>query len=131
MNMLPEIRRRFDNIQRYGGLFQEELRTYFHMIDEAIIRYIGYLDYALAHSPSLLNPAIWFREGIQAWVAGPLTLLNWFGVLSAATVSQVTNHRAFKAFAGAAGAISLISGIFTIALGWGDMHKLISKWLGI
>jgi hypothetical protein len=128
VNLVPQIRRHFDDMNRYGNLFQEEINRYLRMIDEALVRYLGTLDYRLAHSPSQWNPAIWFREGVQAWLASPLTLLLWFGVLSAGTVSRLTEYPAFKALAGVAGLIGFISAVFTIALGWSDIHKLIAKW---
>ena len=116
MNLIPEIRRHFDDMNRYGNLFPEEINRYSLMIDEALVRYLGTLDYRLAHSPSQWNRAIWFLEGVQAWLASPLTLLLWFGVLSAGTVSRLTEHPAFKALAGVAGLIGFISAVFTIAL---------------
>jgi hypothetical protein len=130
LNMIPEISRLLDDDSR-RYLFREEINRYLHMVDDALVRYLGSLDYRLAHSPSQWNPAIWFREGMQTWIASPLTLLNWFGVLSAATVLRLTGHPVFKSLAGVASLIGFISAIFTIALGWGDMHKLMLKWLGM
>src|SRR5262249_47672434 len=75
LNLLPEIRRRFDDVNRYGGLFREEITRYLRMVDEAILRYLGFLNYQLAHSPSQWNPAILFREGMETWIASPLLLL--------------------------------------------------------
>ena len=89
------------------------------MLDEALVRYLDSLNYRLTHSASPWNPAILFREGIRAWIASSLTLLVWFGVLSAATVSRLTGHLAFKALAALVTVIGFISAIFTIALGWG------------
>jgi hypothetical protein len=57
-------------------------------------------------------------------------LLGWFGVLSTATVVRLTEHTAFRALSGLVAVLGVISAIFTIALGWGDMHKLILKWFG-
>ena len=96
-----------------------------------MVRYLGYLEYALAYSPWPWNPVIWFREGMKAWLASPLTLLSWFEVISAATVSRLVESKPFQALAAIAALISFVSGIFGIVLGWDDMHKIVSKLLAI
>ena len=56
-------------------------------------------------------------------------LLAWFGVLSTATVG-LTKHPVLKMLSGMVAVLGFIGTIFTIALGWGDMQKLILKWFG-
>ena len=130
LNMLPTIRNAVDNDHRYHGLFRGDINKYFHMFDEALVCYLGSVNYRLTHSPSPWNPAILFREGIRQWIASPLMLLAWFGVLSTATVVRLTKHPAFKVLSGTVAVLGFIGTIFTIALGWGDMYKLILKWFG-
>src|SRR5215469_2309798 len=118
MNIPLEIRLLFDGIPRHGNLFQSHLNQYISMVDQAILRYFGYLDFTLKNSLSdLRNPVIWFREGIRVAIASPLSLLHWLGVLSAATVSRLTGHSAFKALAGIASVIGFVSAIFGIVTG--------------
>ena len=130
LNLLPKIRSDIDNDRRYPGMFRDDINKYLYMFDEALIRYLGSLDYRLKHSPAPWNPAILFREGIRLWIVSPLMLLAWLGVLSTATVVGLTKHPAFKVLSGMVAVLGFIGTIFTIALGWGDMQKLILKWFG-
>jgi hypothetical protein len=131
MNGVPGIRDWFGKNQRDRGIWQDQINGYIQLVDDAIVRYLGSLEYVLTHLPSRWNPVIWFREGIKAWIASPLTLLSWFGVIGAATVSQLVGSKPFQAFGGIAAVISFMSGIFGIVLGWEDMHKFVSKLLGM
>jgi hypothetical protein len=131
MNGLPGIRDWFGKNQRDRGIWQDQINAYIQLVDDAMVRYLGSLKYALTHSQSPWNPVIWFREGIKAWLASPMTLLSWFGVISATTLSRLVGGKPFEAFTAIATLLGFVGTIFTLALGWEDMHKLIWKLLRI
>jgi hypothetical protein len=131
MNGIPALRDAFDRNQRRMGLYGDEVNGYIQMLNDTMVRYLGSLEHASAQLPSLWNPMICFREGVRAWLSSPLTLLNWFGVISAATASRLVGSKPFTALSGIAAVLGFIGTMFTIVLGWDDMHKLVSKLLPI
>lgn len=125
LNMLPELRRAYEDSLLSNNLAHQYATT----IQEVLIRHAGTLeDRREAHLNQLRNPLIWFREGVRAVIAFPLSVLSWAGVLSVRAVGAITQSATFNVISGLVGLLTLLSAIMSIALGWQEFVKLVNAW---
>ena len=134
LNMLPELRHYIEeNRQSMGTIFASTVNSYARMIDEALLRYLGSLEQRFSEATSSLkNPFIWFRAGVEQFLATPLIFLVWVGLMGSAAVWKVRGSHLFKILAGSVTIIGFISGLITIILGWNETVSLVqSTWNGL
>lgn len=127
LNILPELRKTLeDKFLSRGGLAQQ----YAFSLQETIIRYGGVLeDRENEFFKSIRNPVVWFREGIRIIVALPLSILEWFGILSEKSVSALISSKAFRLCTAFFGIVSFVSAVMGIALGWEQFQAMLKGWL--
>jgi hypothetical protein len=107
LNAIPTIRARAGYHDSHA--WNRSLDDYAHMVNDALMRYLGSLDEAARDCRAEMhNPFIWLREGTRILIAIPFNLLSWFGILGSATVSGITASHAFKAIAGITGLVGFV-----------------------
>lgn len=127
LNMLPELRRSFQEDQHALAPRQEWVE-YGSLLQESLLRAQGAAKDELKNVHSaLVNPFVWFREGVRAVLLGPIALLLWLGVLPADSPYRVARSRVFRIVSGLVALISLVSSIIGIALGWREARALLSS----
>lgn len=96
------------------------------MVEDSLIRYNGILEEWLElHLKELNNPFHWFKYGFKEFFGLPLYIINWFGIISDKTVTNITSNIIFKVLSGVGGLVTFISGIVTILQGKDQMFKFI------
>lgn len=117
-NTIPQI--------RMGSVHQNELLT----CEDLMVRFLGHQEELIQKSfKNLKNPIIWFQLGIQFYLAFPLHLLNWFGIISAKFINSTLSSWFYKLISGIVGLIAFISGLITIAIGWNEFLDLVKRLL--
>lgn len=117
-NTLPQV--------RTGAVREDDLL----LCDDLMMRYIGRQEDLIEQAQkNLKNPFIWFQLGVQFYLAFPLHLLNWFGIISTRSVNHALSNRFFKFVSGIVGLVTFISGLVTIFVGWDKSVELIKKLL--
>jgi hypothetical protein len=97
-------------------------------IDDCLLRYIGYLDeYSKSAQKNLKNPFIWFREGFKEILSIPITILNWFGIISNQTVISIKDSLIYTAISGIIALVSLVSGLITITVEYEKVLEFITS----
>jgi hypothetical protein len=92
------------------------------MMDNAMVRQLGILDDEIeVDAAAIKNPMTWFREGVGTLVRAPLTVLEYFNILTPAFVANIEGSRIFKVLTGIAALLTLIGGIF------GSFTDILSK----
>ena len=120
INTLPEMRNRTGDSSMINAC------------EDALIRYIGYLDDAIENSINqLMNPFKWLRKGVQSIISLPFFILYWLGLISSSYVEKIINNPIFKLISGFITLIGFISSIVTIILGWEAIVNLIRNLLSI
>ena len=123
VNILPEIRKLFND-----RLFQDTIGQYVELMQNMMVSYIGVLEnYSDIKSKEILNPIIWFREGIKSITSFPVFVLNWIGVISITTLDRMTSNFLFKFLSRLVALAGLVSAVMTIALGWDQFSVWFSK----
>lgn len=117
-NTLPQV--------RTGAVREDDLM----LCDDLMMRYIGRQEDLIEQAQkNLKNPFIWFQLGVQFYLAFPLHLLNWFGIISARWVNSALSNWLFKFVSGIIGLVTFISGLVTIIVGWDKSLELFKKLL--
>lgn len=116
LNMLPQLHNYFsDEWLRDRPIAYE---TYC-MIRDAILRHIGTSEEHIdSLSKDLCNPFIQLRLGVEMLIMAPLDLLSSFGIISASRNYKIHQSAWTQLFAGIVSLITLVSGAFTIIVGW-------------
>jgi len=123
-NMLTEYRQ-FGGLGLGTSILQDEATS----IDDTLLTYIGELDsnYEAVFS-EMKNPLVWLREGIQAIVVLPISLIYWSGLIQYRTYNILTNNFFIKLIAFVVTVIGLISSVITIVTGyepfWGIVENI-------
>jgi hypothetical protein len=87
-------------------------------VDDCLIRYVGYMEEQINQGKKeIVNPVIWFRQGVQEVLSLPLYFLKWFGILSLPMVIKVTSNIFYKIFAGIVSIITFVATLVTIIQG--------------
>ena len=82
------------------------------MMDNAMVRQLGILDDDIEiDAAAIKNPMTWFREGVGSLVRAPLTILEYFNILTPSFVANIEGSRIFKVLTGIAALLTLIGGI--------------------
>lgn len=111
LNMLPRIRREFDDRWGSGG----NIGPLVQMFDETLLRYLGDLVRTLDRSVAdCRNPMNWFSTGIAHTLAVPLYFFSYFGVLSTASINTLQNTISFRLFAALISLLGLVASIISI-----------------
>jgi hypothetical protein len=123
INLLPELHREFnDRIFPDDGL----TNNLSLMLQETLLRHIGSLkELNKEVDGQLKNPLIWLREGVKYILLIPLTILQWFGVISGNFILKVSNNALVRLISGLIALLGFISSIITIVIGW---PQVISYW---
>jgi hypothetical protein len=101
-----------------------------NMVDDCLLRYIGHLNGNNQENlSSLKNPVIWFREGFKEILSVPISILNWFGILSKRTVDNIKESLIFKVISGLIALITILSGLVTIIVGYDQTMEFITRHL--
>ena len=117
-NTIPQIRKR--------SAHKDDLL----LCEDLMIRFIGRQEDLIEQAyKNLKNPLIWFQLAVQFYLAFPLHLLNWFGIISAKSVNYALSNWFFKFVSGIVGLVTFISGSVTIIVGWDKSLKLIKEFL--
>jgi hypothetical protein len=112
--------------------WNRSLDDYAHMVNDALMRYLGSLDEAARDCRAEMhNPFIWLREGTRILIAIPFNLLSWFGILGSATVSGITASHAFKAIAGITGLVGFVGMVAGLIVDVPDVPEAWSKILSL
>lgn len=117
-NTIPQI--------RTGAIQDNELFT----CEDLMMRFIGRQEDLIEQAKKdLKNPLRSFQLGIQFYLAFPIHLLNWFGIISVRAVNLALSNWFFKLISGILGLVTFISGVVTIIVGWDESINLIKKLL--
>lgn len=130
VNFIPEIKREFRSAFSSLSYSDDQITFYIDSIQEAIIRYNGFLeDIEVEKSKELKNPFVWLNEGIGLVLRIPLEILRSFKLLSGSTVNTIIDSFIFKVMKLIAFILGLVSAIITISLGWDNFVELIFQFL--
>lgn len=100
-------------------------------VDDCLLRYIGYLEeYSKDAQKNLRNPFVWFREGFREILSVPIFILSWFGIISNRTVNSIKDSLIYKIISGLIALVTLVSGVVTIIVGYGQAIEFVNKYLG-
>lgn len=92
--------------------------TDIHLVDDSLMRCIGEIESSRdLVLKKLKNPLIWFREGFHEIMSLPISVLNWFGIISNWTAKKITSNIFYKMFSGIAGLAAFIGSLITIFQG--------------
>jgi hypothetical protein len=122
LNSLPEIHQSLSD-----SILFNQAASYAQILKDALIRYIGVLDYKIEMAgKETKNPIMSFREGVQAILRIPIFLLYWLGLRPAPSLS---GSRVSRAIAGLIAVLSLASAVVSLAVGWSPFVKLLRSVL--
>lgn len=120
-NVLMEMQQSFPDRALHSQGIQ-----YAQYLQNTLMTYLGSLnDVVESAEKELGNPIIWLREGVQVLLLAPLTLLGWLGVMATPSVNAVSTSRIFRVLAGILAAVSIISAIVGLVVGWGDFLTIL------
>lgn len=101
-------------------------------VQNCILRHIGILEDEIdSYNKNLLNPLIWFREGIRFIIGLPILLLREFGIITAGNANAVFRSLIFKIIAGIIALVSFLANLMTIILGQEQSLKIIQQVLNL
>jgi len=93
--------------------------------DECLLRYIGYQNERISCiKKQIINPIIWFREGVKSIINIIPFLFNWFGIISSSRVRSIINSNFWNVISGIIALAGFISSLVTIIAGKEDILKL-------
>lgn len=102
------------------------------LILDSIIRFIGDSEEMLEIlKKEIRNPLIIFKIGANLSFSLPLFILHWLGILNKGILNRIFYNQIYKIFVGLLTLLGIISGIFTIVLGWTEFFNIIMKFLKI
>lgn len=114
VNTLPQFRNRSIHI--------DDL-TY---LEDLLVRFLGIIEERKkANLKNLINPIIWFREGVQFILSIPFYLLLWSGIIGSTSKNKLLSNLFFKIFVGFTSLVTLISGLVTIIVGKSEVIKFL------
>lgn len=121
LNMIPEIRKSFDN---YGTSSVGD--QYAAGVQEALLRYLGFLSDAMEGvARASKNPIMMLREGVQFVLMLPICVWHWAGLISRAGFP--TRHRLVKIASSLVTLLTVVSAVITVVLGWSDVVALLRR----
>lgn len=86
-----------------------------NMCQEALIRYIGFMEEAFEYSKSdLKNPLKWFQFGAQYFVSLPIRILYWFNLIDKGSLNKIIDNYLFKLVSFIAIMLGIIGSLITI-----------------
>jgi hypothetical protein len=107
INTIPQI--------RSGHADRADILT----CDDMMVRYLGSMTRSIEEEKSKAkNPFIWLQQGIQFYIAFPVRLLNWFGIISDSSLSKITSSQLFKVLSGIGGLAAFLASIIQIFQAW-------------
>ena len=125
VNFITELRKHFDDTILRSSAYQ-----YAQGIQEAITRFIGVLDDLIENQMSkLINPILWFREGVSFLLGSPILILEWFGLVNQKIASKVLGNILFKFISSIIALIGFFGTIMTIVLGWNQFIIILKMFL--
>jgi len=97
-------------------------------VDDSLLRYIGHTEEVLIQQKkNLVNPIVWFREGISEILSFPIIMLHWFGIITSYKVKSLKESFIYKLFSGFVALVALISGVVTIIVGYQQSSNIIKS----
>ncbi len=125
VNLLPELNRAAND--EFLGRIAGEYAT---MIEEVLDRYSGELETSADRAKApLRNPLIWFREGVEACLAVPRTILAAFGVVRRS--GRHPQGKVAMVTSGLFALVTFVSGLVTIVAGWDPFRAIIGRVLRV
>lgn len=98
------------------------------MCEDMMVRYLGAMNRIINQEEKRIkNPVTWLQQGIQFYIAFPVRLLNWFGIISDSSFSNITSSQLFKVFAGIGGLVAFLASLIQIFQAWPFIIGLFSK----
>lgn len=86
-----------------------------NMCQEALIRYIGFMEEAFEYSKNdLKNPLKWFQLGAQYIVSLPIRILYWFNLINKRSLNKIMDNYLFKLVSFVAIILGIIGSLITI-----------------
>jgi len=97
--------------------------------DDVLLRKIGILKEGQESLNNDDNLKTWFQIGSKAILSLPLSLLNFFGIISTNTLKSFTASSIFKVINGFVWLLALLGTLITITTGWDAFKKIIQSIL--
>jgi hypothetical protein len=98
-----------DCLLRYGGVLAEGR--------ESVVR-------------EVINPVIWFREGVRLILLFPFYFLNWLGLVSTSFAQRLSNNPLMAFFSGLISIITLIATVIGLVADWQPFLEVLGRILG-
>lgn len=122
--------------QRTGPLFQSnnlvraEVYSYLRNVDEALLRYTGFLEEKMTEArKNTFKLIVWVREGIRFFIKLPFLSLKWFGLLPDSSYIKITDSTIVKFIGFFVALIGFVSAIVTIVTGYDPFMTIIKTWM--
>lgn len=131
VNLIPQITQTAtSSLFRLTSVLQEEVGNYITILDDALLRYIGYLENEQTKArKNAFNPVIWSRDGVRFLIQLPFLLLMWFGIIPERSYHTIAESFVMKSLGFVVAMLGLVSSIVTIVTGYDPFIKLIKSWL--
>lgn len=124
LNLLPDVRNEFSDRSR----LRNHLEFPINMIRDTLLRHIGFIEHIKKdYDKQILNPLMWFRNGVLIVVLFPIKILQSFGLLSDSSYARAKSSKALKFVSSLISFLGFISSVMSIALGWNEFIKLFQK----
>jgi hypothetical protein len=133
INLIPQITQTATG-SWFGlnSIVREQVHNYMTTVDDALLRYIGYLEKKWATArKNCFNPVIWLRDGVRLIIQLPFLVLMWFGILSGRWYHKIVESFVMKSIGFVVAMTELLSSITTIITGYDPSLSIIKKWLGM
>ena len=134
-NLIPYIRSQSYEI--FSDLIpqsfmQRNLSEKVRLIDDALLRYHGYLlEKERLLKQKLKNPFSWLKEGVQTFVTFPISLMYWTGLIKYTWYLRISDNFFVKLLNFIVIIIGLVSSIITIVTGYDPFIGFLTRlgWL--
>jgi hypothetical protein len=121
LNAIPSVH------QSLTGGMPGQAQQYGQMAHEALVRYCGVLDDRLQRAKAeAKNPVVAFRQGVQAVLSAPRSLLSWLGLVS--PPNPYSRRPLARIGSGLVALLSLAAAVITVVVGWGSFLEIVRGW---